>query len=240
LTKNCQLRLVDLMKLHSMEKKYLDDTKVYLNREKRMAIVLELLHYAYFIYDRVYVFKNFDAYAESFRVEPKSDVYWNGLHYEKMIDHIRICTAFENYNKAVLLSKDILVHAADQNSNKTYYKQQKAGLPVLIDEFMKTNPFMQEEPYKAWYLSGLSPNFNTITFSQTLKPGYQELVALDPRFLGYLTNINIKRNRLHFYKNYSGAFEVNRHLDSILFAKTYGLEMIGRQINAIREVTTIS
>ena len=58
-----------------------------------MDIVLELLHYAYFVYDRVYVFKNFEAYAESFRVEPKSDVYWNGLHYEKMIDHIRICTA---------------------------------------------------------------------------------------------------------------------------------------------------
>lgn len=92
-----------------MERKNLDETKVYLSREKRMDIVLELLHYAYFVYDRVYVFKNFEAYAESFRVEPKSDVYWNGLHYEKMIDHIRICTAFENYNKAVLLSKDVLI-----------------------------------------------------------------------------------------------------------------------------------
>lgn len=210
-----------------MEKKYLDETKVYLSPEKRMDIVLELLHYAYFIYDRVYVFKNFDAYAESFRVEPKSDVYWNGLHYEKMIDQIRICTAFENYNKAMLLSKDILVHTADPNSNKAFHKQQKAGLPILLNEFLKTNTFVQDAPHKEWFLSGLTPNFNTITFSQTLKPGYQEVINLDPRFLGYLTNINIKRNRLHFYKNYAGAFEVNRHLDSIRFARDYGLGAIG-------------
>lgn len=44
-----------------MEKKYLDETKVYLSREKRLDIALELLHYAYFVYDRVYVFKNYDA-----------------------------------------------------------------------------------------------------------------------------------------------------------------------------------
>jgi hypothetical protein len=210
-----------------MEKKYLDETKVYLSREKRMDIVLELLHYAYFIYDRVYVFKHFEAYAESFRIEPKSDVYWNGLHYEKMIDQIRICTAFENYNKAILLSKDILVHTSDANSSKAFHKQQKAGLPILLDEFLKTNTFVQEPPHKEWYLSGLTANFNTITFSQTLKPGYQELIGLDQRFLGYLTNINVKRNRLHFYKNYAGAFEVNRHIDSIRFARDYGLGAIG-------------
>lgn len=220
-----------------MERKYLDETKVYLSREKRMDIVLELLHYAYFVYDRVYVFKNFEAYAESFRVEPKSDVYWNGLHYEKMIGHIRICTAFENYNKAVLLSHDILVHTADPNSNKAYFKKQKAGLPVLIDDFLSTNSFVQESPNKEWHLSGLTPNFNTITFSQTLKPGYQELIRLDERFLGYLTNINVRRNRLHFYKNYAGAFEVNRHLESIRFARDHGLTLIGKQIAALRALT---
>jgi hypothetical protein len=223
-----------------MEKKYLDETKVYLNREKRMDIVLELLHYTYFIYDRVYVFKHFEAYAESFRIEPKSDVCWNGLHYEKLIDQIRICTAFENYNKAILLSKDILVHTADANSNKAFYKQQKAGLPITLDEFLKTNSFVQEGPHKEWYLSGLTPNFNTVTFSQTLKPGYQDVINLDPAFLGYLANINVKRNRLHFYKNYAGAFEVNRHLDSILFAKTYGLEIIRKQIDTFRKITSTS
>ncbi len=221
-----------------MEKKYLDETKVYVNREKRLDIVLELLHYVYFIYDRVYVFKNFDAYAESFRLEGKSDVYWNGLHHEKMIDQIRICTAFENYNKAVLLSKDILVHTVHPNSNRAFFKQQKAGLPILLDEFLKTNTFVQDAANKEWYLSGLTPNFNTITFSQTLKPGYQEVIGLDTRFLGYLMNINVKRNRLHFYKNYAGAFEVNRHLDSILFAKTYGLEMIRNQIETFRKITS--
>jgi hypothetical protein len=217
-----------------MERKYLDETKVYLSREKRMDIVLELLHYAYFIYDRVYVFKHFEAYAESFRIEPKSDVYWNGLHYEKMVDQIRICTAFENYCKAVLLSNDILVHAVNANSNKAFYKQQKAGLPILIDEFLKTNFFVQEAPHKEWHLSGLTPNFNTITFSQTLKPGYQEVIGLDSRFLGYLTNINVKRNRLHFYKNYAGAFEVNRHLDTISYAKEYGLGLIKEAIDRYR------
>jgi hypothetical protein len=221
-----------------MEKKYLDETKVYLSKEKRMDIVSEMLHYAYFIYDRVFVFMNFEAYAESFRVEPKSSFYWDGLHYEKLIDHIRICTAFENYNKAMLLLSDVLVHTADPNTNKNFYRKQRDGVPVLIEDFLKVNSFIQDAPHKEWYLSGLNGNFNTISFSQTLKPGYQELINLDSRFLGYLTNINGKRNRLHFYKNYAGGFEVNRHLDSILFAKTYGLELIRNQIDYLRKLDT--
>src|SRR5690242_13224603 len=112
-----------------MEKMYLDDTKVYLDRENRLNVACEMLHYAYMLYNRVYVFQNFEAYSESFRVEPKSDVYWNGLHYEKLIDHIRICTSFENYNKAILLSNDILVHSADPHVNRSFSKQQKAGIP---------------------------------------------------------------------------------------------------------------
>lgn len=109
---------------------------------------------------------------------------------------------------------------------------------MFIDEFLKVNNFIKETPHKEWHLSGLTPNFNTITFSQTLKSGYQNMINLDTRFLGYLTNITMKRNRLHFYKNYAGAFEVNRHLESIKFARDYGLTLIGKKIEAMRELKT--
>lgn len=219
------------------EKKYLDETEVYLNQENRSTIIWELLVYAHMMYKKVYVFQHFEKFAASFRERdakgnpPKE--YWDGLHYEKLIDHIKICVAFENYNKAVLLSKGFVVHKIDSKKNQALAKKQRLE-PVPIEEFLRSNKFVQDNPYGEWYLEGLS-NFNTITFSLTLSEGYQRVINLDNQFVHYLKGINDKRNRLHFYKNYAGAFRVESMLAAVEHAKNYGTNLIENEIDEVKE-----
>lgn len=211
-----------------MEREYLDETQAYVNEYERLQVAWELLSYANMLYSRVYVFKNYEAFAQSFDANPPSKEYWEGVSYEKLIDDIKICTAFENYNKSVLLSKGFVIHLIDVRKNKVLAKRQKST-PVLISDFLKYNKFVQKDRFSGLYLEGFQ-NFNTISFSRTLTDPYQEFIDLDSRFLGYLKNLNEKRNRLHYLKNYPGAYRVQTLLDNIAFAKSYGTELLRSEI----------
>jgi hypothetical protein len=216
-----------------MVKEYLDETKAYLNEEERLAVAWELLSYAHMLYSRVYVFKNFEAFSKSFRSDPPEE-YWEGLHREKLIDQIKICTAFENYNKSVLLSKGFIVHTIDGEKNRGLAGQQKTK-PVLISDFLSSNKFVREDQFSELYLEGFR-NFNTIAFSKTLNEQYQAVIGLEERFLNYLKSLNEKRNRLHFYKNYAGAFRVETYLENLNYAKTYGTELLISELKKVAEL----
>jgi hypothetical protein len=73
-----------------MEGKYLDETQAYVNENERLEVAWELLSYANMLYSRVYVFKNYEAFARSFDADPKPEEYWEGLSKEKLIDEIKI------------------------------------------------------------------------------------------------------------------------------------------------------
>jgi hypothetical protein len=147
---------------------------------------------------------------------------------------LRFCTAFENYNKSVLLSKGYVIHLIDGQKNKALASQQKTT-PVLISDFLKSNHFIRKDQFSELYLEGFQ-NFNTISFSRTLTEQYQTIIGLDSRFLGYLKNLNEERNRLHYFKNYAGAFRVQTYLDTIAFAKSYGAELLLSEIGKVREL----
>jgi hypothetical protein len=214
------------------EDEYHDETKAYLSEGERVSDAWELLVYANMLYHRVYVFKNFEAFSNSFKGNgDRSPEYWEGLSYEKLIDQIKICTAFENYNKAILLSKGFIVHNIDAKKNPNLAKEQKLK-PVLISDFLNSNSFVKNDSSNELYLNGLR-DFTTISFSRTLSPGYQDAIGLEDRFLNYLKNLNEKRNRLHFYKNYAGAFRVETYLENLKYAMTYGTDLLKTQIDKI-------
>jgi hypothetical protein len=212
--------------------KFLDDTKVYLNDAERDKVVWELLAYSRMIYSKVYVFVNYEKFCESFTERDKKGnppkEYWEGLHYEKLIDHFKICTVFENYNKAILLSKGYMVHTIDDKKNKRLAKTQREE-PVLISDFKMNNSFIKDNFSSKYYLEGLK-NFNTISFGLTLKEDYQNVINLDHDFVTYLKKINTRRNRLHFYKNYSGGFSVAHYLEQLKYAMDYGNKMIDKRL----------
>ncbi len=216
------------------KEQYLDETQAYISENERLQVAWELLSYANMLYSRVYVFKNYEAFAKSFGADTKPEVYWEGLSKEKLIDEIKICTAFENYNKSVLLSKGYVVHLIDGQKNKALASVQKTA-PVLISDFLKSNQFVRKDQFSELYLEGFQ-NFNTISFSRTLTEQYQAVIGLDSRFLGYLKNLSEKRNRLHYLKNYAGAFRVQTYLDTIAFAKSYGTQLLLSEMNKVNEL----
>ena len=211
---------------------YLDETECYLNDEKRLEVAWELLSYAQRLYHRVYVFRNFEAFAKSFHQDPKPEVYWEGLSGEKQIDLIKMSTAFENYNKAVLLAQGYIVHQIGKGRNRLLADKQSEE-PILISEFMEANGFIKNEHSTELYLDGLAKDFRTISFGRTLKTRYQEVVGLNAKFVNYLAGINRERNRLHFYKNYPGAFRVETYLENLKYARDYGAEMLKSQIDDV-------
>ena len=213
---------------------YLDETQAYVSEEERLQVAWELLVYAHLLYSRVYVFKNFEAFAKSFTMDPRPDEYWEGLNREKLIDEIKICTAFENYNKAILLSNGFVVHTIDGRKNKVLAEVQRNS-PVSISEFLKQNQFVRKDQFSELYLEGFQ-NFNTIPFSWTLKDDYQTLIGLEARFIGFLKNLTMNRNRLHYYKNYGGAFRVETFLETLSSAKAYGTSLLDSELNRVKEL----
>ena len=157
-----------------------------------------------------------------------------GVHYESLIDSVKICTAFENYNKAMLLKNGYLVHQISSKTNRALAERQK-NEPILINEFLISNKFKSDDQTGRLHLDVLQ-NFKTISFNLTLKDSYQSIISLDREFHHFLNGMNNRRNRLHFYKNAYGVFNLTTLLKTLSFAKEYGTKQIENQLDALKGV----
>lgn len=181
------------------------------------------------IINSVYLFKHFDDYCSqlnSDRQEDKLEVYWKASYYEKLIDYIKIIVAFETMNKALLLKNGFLIHKIDHRHDKKLQKKQATGIPITLNEFYTNNYTNIDWIRKEANLNGLMQNYPTINFSHTLNDHYQEILQLDKELVQHLKVINQKRNKLHFYSDFTGAFEVSRHIAKWKFIKENSLSKI--------------
>lgn len=199
---------------------YLEETAGYIDTSQKERILDELFHNAYRTIKSVYLFKHFEDYIlqlHSNKNEDKKEIYWNTSYYEKLIDYVKISIAFENYNKAILLQNGILVHKIKRDKlYKKFNLIQSSGRPVYANDFLKefgTNTNLNNEIY----LNGLTDNFQTINYSDTLNENYQQIIKLDFDLNYRLKEINEKRNRLHFFTDFKGAFEVKSHINKWRF-----------------------
>jgi len=190
------------------------------------------------IINSVYLFKHFDEYClqlKSDRQEDKLEVYWKASYDEKLIDYIKIVLAFETMNKALLLKNGFLIHKIDHRFDKKLYKKQASGLPISLDEFYLNNHTVIDWIGKEAKLHGLAQNYPTVNFSHTLNDHYQQILKLDEKLVYHLQAINKKRNRLHFYSDFTGAFEVNRHITKWKYIKDYSLSKIREEFLLVDE-----
>lgn len=208
---------------------FIEDTAAYLDPMKKEKVLEELFFNAYRTIKSVYLFQNFDEYIiqlESDSNEDKKDVYWNASYYEKLIDYIKISVAFETYNKAILLSKGILVHKIRKDSlTKSFYQVQITGNPVFYDAFVQHCGTGTDRDREI-YLKGLTEYFQTIKYSETLSDAYQKIIGLDKDLIFQLKKINDNRNRLHFFTEFKGAFEVSKHIAKWKFIMEKSIETI--------------
>jgi len=201
-------------------------------------LIWELLSNALDTIKNVYIFKHFDEYCkqlESNNQNEKLAIYWNTSYYEKLMDYIKISVAFENYNKAILLKKGILVHKIRPNYDKNFSSKQRKGLRIKVSDFF-SNGFSSVNLFdkKSDIYGVFYENFITISYSHTLNDNYQEIIKLENRLLTELKNINQKRNRLHFYTDFTGAFLVKNHIEKWNFIKGKSIEIIEREFEQAR------
>lgn len=206
----------------NINKKYVKDTAAYLNDDKRKRILFELYSNSLMVLQGVYIFKNLDSYIEqlqSDKYEDRGEEYWRASYSEKLIDYVKISIAFETFNKAVLLHAGYIIHKIRKNQdNESLHKSQKFGMPIKLSDFLLVSS--EEWNYhKGYYLSGFNRNFSTIDYSLTLSDPYQRIINLNNDLCYHLKLINEKRNRLHFYTEFNGAFEVNSHIKKWSFIK---------------------
>lgn len=210
-------------------KSYLEDTPAYLSIDKKQRVLEELYYNSFRTIKSVYIFKNFEEYTIQLKAdknEDKKDVYWNASYYEKLIDYVKISIAFENYNKAVLIENGYLVHKIKKDENtKELFKKQQSGIPIKIEDFLSVAKESINTNSKI-FLTGLTSNFETINYHQTLSDNYQAIICIDNELCYRLKEINEKRNRLHFFTDFKGAYEVNSHIKLWTFIKDKSIETI--------------
>lgn len=208
---------------------YALDTAAYFDTHKKEQLVEELFFNAFRTIKSVYVFEHFEEYVRqlnSNRNEDKKDEYWKVSYDEKLIDHVKICISFENYNKATLLEKGVLVHKIKKSKlTQPYADIQRKGIPVpATDVLAAFGTTTDEDNYI--YLNGLTSHFQTINYTDTLNDEYQKFIGLDNELIVYLKKINDVRNRLHLFLDFRGAFSVNSHIKMWRFVKDKSLELL--------------
>lgn len=137
--------------------------------------------------------------------------------------------AFENYNKAVLIKNGYLVHKIKKNGlHKELFKMQDNVQPVKIADFKKVCGFKLENRHSKYSLDGLQKNLQTINYSETLSEKFQEIIGIDATLVSRLKEIYEYRNKLHFYTDFKGAFQVDLHIDKWRFIKDTSIATIDK------------
>ena len=103
----------------------------------------------------------------------------------------------------------------------------------MIEEFYEGNYSNLEFRKRKAELNGLTKNLSTINFSHTLNENYQAILKQDEDLVGYLKEINQKRNRLHFYSDFKGAFSVQHYISKWQFIMEQSQTVIGEEMKII-------
>lgn len=207
-----------------------EETLCYQNKDYESDLLIwNLYGNSYRTIKSVYLFKNFSEYCRqlsSDKQKDKLEIYWNASYYEKLIDYIKISLAFETYNKATLMKNGILVHTINNKFNRELAKRQREGIPIKLTDFLQNNYSTLDFLTQKAELNGLSEHFPTISYSHTLNDCYQEIIGLDGQLIFELKKINQKRNKLHFYTDFKGAFSVSDHIRKWSYIMEKSLEII--------------
>ncbi len=184
-----------------------DPLKIYFHEQLRwfaaanlILIAYESYHYSY-LYENLERYKAFDKMTMEERTKPE-------VIFPVVIPYLNccytICTVFENYMKAMLLYRNVIVHTFLPHPDlKKHFNKQK------------TNPYRLEEGST---LEGIKTNFNpkfTIGFKTLMSRNYQSGIKLPEPLLKYLEYIVKLRNSLHFQTSIKYSSQFTSGLDMV-------------------------
>ena len=104
-----------------------------------------------------------------------------------------------------------------------------------ISDFMLKCEFVNDSRFRIkYYLEGLKKGFPTISYSQTLSAEYQQVIKLNERLVYQLKELNEKRNGLHFFTDFKGAFSVSSHIEKWRFIKDCSINVLEQKLKTSR------
>lgn len=188
----------------------------YIHPENAIALALSLTafgHISFQIQFKIEHWNDFDALHKKMVSGTRSGEEGREFVEHHLSDTANIITCFENYMKAVLLTKDFLVHNIKRmNTKRSWrtlfkkfsiekkcndFKKTQLKEPVLVSDLRKVKNFELTEKNTRTKWDVIEST--TLSFTTLLKTGYQKHINLPMDVLNALNRINQYRNSLHFY-----------------------------------------
>jgi len=177
---------------------------IYFDKRNMAGVAMQLIATAIATFRQCNIIKELKYLNENInkRLEDLDIKKIANIAFQEPIDNVRIVMCFENYMKAVLLSKGYIVHEVDRNLETLLpiSKKIKNKEPILLSEFLMYEKFYFEKN-KTCKIKGISKN--TISFSVLLSDKYQSIILLPSNLKIILSKINEERNHLHFQTNFN-------------------------------------
>jgi hypothetical protein len=136
-----------------------------------------------------------------------------------------------------LLDNGFIVHQIKKNSLNAYlFTDQQNGIPIRAADFLQVSEETSDMFDNKIYLTGFRENFSTLNYSMTLSEKYQEIIQLDKELCYRLKEINEKRNQLHFFTDFKGAFELKSHISKWRYIMANSIQTIETKLKNHNEL----
>lgn len=216
-----------------MDNKIKNESLLYVHKLNMKIYALKMITFGYATFARAKHIQDLSKFSKlvnklddirSLTQENKSQLFEFNIN--TLIDWIRVSICFENYMKAILLQKGYLIHQINKEipELENLAKSQKKR-PIPVSEFQEINLILDKKVSRERLKEGLK--LQTIQFNLLLKTKYQNKIQLPAGIHKIITEINKKRNNLHFYHEAENSYSKKKIEDLVLLKKYVEEDIMG-------------
>lgn len=188
---------------YELDPEKIDWAKAYQDREHLTVIAINLINFGGEAFKGARIIRDFailEEYQRSRRAGSISELEFAlaGMPFvmDYLVDQVRFCIYFENYMKARLLLKQVIIHRIKDSTAPTQPKGHRNA--TIAEQFDKQ---IQKAPIDAQGLAqhGMTNEIQheTIALDTMLKSKYQAAIGLPEEVRSIVKAMNKQRNKLH-------------------------------------------
>lgn len=175
------------------------DLAVYQNAAEWQRMGSIIGHHCANVFKDAFVIQFMEVIPEMVRLsmaEPKNfqliGAMLQGLLQHEIVDAMRICYYFENYQKFALISKGYMVHYVKKAS------VDQREQPILVQDVVSNGSVISDQ---------------TIGMKPLMTPAYRKVIGMPDRLADMVEAISVERNKLHFHSDRSSQWSMEVYND---------------------------